>query len=416
MKTTASFAFLAASLTLAICFATIFTSTAQANDVTFDWATIGDVDNEGDAQEVNGEPVLFGAVDYTYRISKTEVTNTQYTHFLNSVADTDPNSLYHTLMSSSSRGGIIRSGSSGSYTYTVKPDSPGNDPGGGAYTYGNKPVGNVTFFSAMRFINWLENGQPIGPQGTSTTEAGVYTIGNGTNEVRNPSATYFIPSEDEWYKAAYYDPNKPGGAGYYDYPTSTDEEPDNNLPSADTGNSANFGSTSGQDFLYPLTDVGAYTASASPYGTFDQGGNATEWNEAVFTDTANPFRFTRGGSAGTSESSVGDLGASVRAFTQPTAQGGTLGIRVASLPEQDGDFDNDNDVDGADFLVWQRDPNVGSLSVWEDTFGAPLSLASSLASTVAVPEPTTGTMLLGAMASVGLLMRRRVLSSRRIFK
>jgi len=62
----------------------------------------------------------------------------------------------------------------------------------------------------MRFVNWLENGQPADGSGT---ESGVYTIGSGVNETRAAAASYFIPSEDEWYKAAYYDPRLEAAGG-----------------------------------------------------------------------------------------------------------------------------------------------------------------------------------------------------------
>ena len=68
-------------------------------------------------------------------------------------------------------------------------------PSGSKYSVktnmGNKPVNYVSFFDAMRFTNWLENGQ-----GNGGTESGVYTIGNGTNETRAPGASYFLPSEN----------------------------------------------------------------------------------------------------------------------------------------------------------------------------------------------------------------------------
>jgi len=64
-----------------------------------------------------------------------------------------------------------------------------------------------------------------------------------------------------------------------------------------------------------------------------------------------------------------------------------------------GDFDNDNDVDGADFLTWQRNPSVGSLSNWESEFG----MTSALATTKVVPEPTSLLLLLlGIPLSLGL--------------
>ncbi len=347
MKTTSS-SLLTSLFMLAIGFA----GAAHAAPVTFDWATIGD---PGNADDIHGAG--FGGVATTYRISKTEVTNAQYVEFLNAVAATDTNALYSSSMGSNSLGGITRSGSPGSYTYTVKADSIGNGPGGADgedYTYGDKPVVFVSFFDAMRFTNWLENGQPTGAQDASTTEAGVYNIGSGADEVRTPNATYFLPSEDEWYKAAYYDPNKSGGAGYYDYPTSTDllADLDNNLPSSDTGNSVNFflndEFTTGS-ISYPLTDVGAYTASVSPYGTFDQNGNVWEWNEGLINASA---RGIRGGSWGNLSSF---LNASSRIGNLPSGETVNLGFRVASIP-----------------------------------------------------EPST--LLLGALASVGLLMRRRRLS------
>ena len=79
----------------------------------------------------------------------------------------------------------------------------------------------VTFWDSVRFTNWLHNGQPTGAQGPSTTEDGAYTLtpaGIAANTIpRNPEATIFLPNEDEWYKAAYFD-----GTSYFDYPTGTD--------------------------------------------------------------------------------------------------------------------------------------------------------------------------------------------------
>ncbi len=83
-----------------------------------------------------------------------------------------------------------------------------------------------------RFCNWMANGQPIGAEGNGTTETGSYTLSGAVSQsalmaiMRNPGATWVIPSEDEWYKAAYYDPDANGGAGgYWDYATRTDALP-----------------------------------------------------------------------------------------------------------------------------------------------------------------------------------------------
>ncbi len=292
---------------------------ALASTITIPTVPVG---NAGNAPDNTG----FGAVDYDYRIGTTEVTNAQYVAFLNAVAATDTYGLYSTSMGSSTVGGITRTGTSGSYVYAVKADA-------GSYAYANKPVNFVSWGDAARFSNWLHNGQPIGLQDANTTEDGAYTLNGATTGgtlnvvTRNTDATWFIPSENEWYKAAYYDGDT---STYYDYPTGTDSVPDNNLPSLDTGNSANFvrigyGYTTG-DSIYPLTDAGAYVLSASPYGTYDQGGNVKEWNE----DLLGSFRGARGGSWNDNASR---FRASFRGGDSHTLEVDYLGFRVATVPE-----------------------------------------------------------------------------------
>ena len=124
--------------------------------VTFDWATVG---NPGNAEDPfnSGSIRGIGSVANVYRIAKNEVTNDQYAEFLDAVAATDTNALYNASMGSDPRGGITQSGVSGSFTYAVKTNM------------GDKPVNYVSFFDAMRFVNWLDNGQPSGVQDASTT-------------------------------------------------------------------------------------------------------------------------------------------------------------------------------------------------------------------------------------------------------
>jgi formylglycine-generating enzyme required for sulfatase activity len=292
-------------LTLA---ALIFAFPAHA-EVAFDWITIGDPGNACDTQSEG----CFGAVAGTYRISEYETTNTQYAEFLNAVAGTDTNALYNTEMGTGS-GGITRSGSSGSFTYSV---ISGRE---------QLPVNFVSFWDALRFANWLHNGQPTGAQGNATTEDGAYTLtptGIANNTIaRNPEAAVFVPSEDEWYKAAYY---KGGGtsAGYWDYPAASDTAPSAEPPAGTdfTNGSANYNNVLGD-----LTDVGAYTAkpSDSAYGTFDQGGNVWEWNEAIV------FGSNRGLRGGGFNSSPVDLGAAIRNGFGPPDEADVVGFRVAS--------------------------------------------------------------------------------------
>jgi sulfatase modifying factor 1 len=170
-------------------------------------------------------------------------------------------------------------------------------------------------------VNWLHNGQ-----GNGDTESGAYlNVGNQVSFARQANAKYWIPTENEWYKAAYYDPAKGGGAGYWDYPTGSDSLPSNALDPKG-GNNANFyygGYTIGPD--YYTTEVGAFKNSDSPYGTFDQGGNLREWNEEVIGSS----RGLRGGDWYYTSTSSGLL-ASERYDIGPSYENYNIGFRVAS--------------------------------------------------------------------------------------
>jgi formylglycine-generating enzyme required for sulfatase activity len=210
---------------------------------------------------------------------------------------------------------------------------------GGPYSYsvigsGNRPITYVSWFDAARFANWMNNGATNG----ASTETGAYTLNGATNGVgfaKNAGATWWIPGEDEWYKAAYY---KGGGtdAGYWVYPTQSDTAPGNNIGGA--ANQANYyagdyavtQSASWSSSQNYLTDAGAFSNSASAYGTFDQGGNVYEWNDAVI-GVIDSIRGLRGGSWDGSE--VGTLQSSYRIGGVPSAELDYVGFRVASVPE-----------------------------------------------------------------------------------
>ncbi len=222
-----------------------------------------------------------GAVDYTYKMGKYEVTTGQYTEFLNAVAAEDNYGLYDSVMWTFSAGcKIEQSGTSGNYSYSVAGDRA------------NHPVNFVSWGDAARFANWLHNGRPTGAQDSSTTEDGAYELYGAIDDAaltaitRQIDAKWFIPTENEWYKAAYYDRVD---SVYYDYPMGTDAVPDNGDPGGDTGNSGNYNNHNNPY----STPVGHFALSASPYGTFDQGGNMTEWNESVIITGAS--RGARGG-------------------------------------------------------------------------------------------------------------------------
>ena len=294
--------------------ALLFSVAAHAEPITIDWVTVGDPGNAADTA-----PAGYGAVADAFQIMKYEFTNQQYTAFLNSVAATDTYSLYNTTMGSNARGGITQSGASGSYTYAVKPNM------------GDKPVNYVSWFDAARVSNWLMNGAT----GTSSTETGAYTLvggqTSGTAPARNSGATFYIPTEDQWYKAAFY---KGSGtnAGYWDYATQSDTAPtavtsgSTGIGSAgSTGNFANWNfaaSWNGQGGN--VTTVGT-NGGASAYGAFDMSGNVSEWND--LTGAAGSTRGRRGG--GWNGSAL-NLSSSSSNPLDASSEIAALGFRLAS--------------------------------------------------------------------------------------
>ena len=139
----------------------------------------------------------------------------------------------------------------------------------------------------------------------------------------NATARYVIPTENEWYKAAYYDPRTtaqggpPSDSHYWQYPTSSNTNPTASVPTGAI-NSANYNNAVGH-----LTDVGAYAQSVSPYGTYDQGGNVYQWTETAFDAT---LRVHLGG--GLNSTGISRFG---RNGLPPTGEGFD-GFRLANIP------------------------------------------------------------------------------------
>ena len=269
---------------------------------------VGDTNNPPDMRYAPGGR---GSVSYEYWIGKYEVTAGQYCDFLNAVAGAeDPHYLYHWRMPSIGDDGcmIERTGTAGDYSYAIAAD------------WADRPVNYVNCFDALRYCNWLTNGAAPG----ADTETGSYdlTSGDTIDVTRSQGARYVLPNENEWYKAAYYDP---GRRIYYDYPTGSSQAPAAVRPENDTGNSANYytiGPVLGEP--YQRHEAGAYRLTKSPYGVHDLAGNVTEWSEMLGS--------VEGGSYGHS----GD--AMMRPWPQWWAssvrhEGASFGFRVALVPE-----------------------------------------------------------------------------------
>lgn len=202
----------------------------------------------------------------------------------------------------------------------------------------NRPATAVSWDEAARFVNWLNTSSGYSAAYNFTTGGGndnitLWSVGDAgydpANPFRNSNAYYFLPSEDEWYKAAYYDPNANGGTGgYWDYATGSDT-----APTAVTGGTS--GAVYGQSLATGpalVTDAGGL----SPYGTMAQTGNVWEWGESGSTapnDSAGESRVFRGGAWFGNSSS---LQSSFRLSLNPTDGLNSIGFRVASVPEPSG--------------------------------------------------------------------------------
>jgi len=321
--------------------------------VTFDWATVGDRGNPADTLVMDKGPTAeyttgYGSVDYAYRISKYGVTNSQYVSFLNTVdpAGTNALNLWDRNMSEHNPGGVgpqpattggidLLLGAAEGSRYAVKAGQE------------QFPAVWVRWSSAARFVNWFSSGQGAGGTESGVYDMSVLTSGFSTPPTRAADATIFLPSENEYYKAAYYDPSKNGSAGgYWQYGTQSDVAPASVPPPGGT-NAANIGQGQGlggtaetlattgaaydatQNYL---TDVGAYSSATSAYGLYDIEGLVFNWTEGTRSVFGNELPVTRGGSWRYGE---GYSGAAYRnSYSGANVAGyASIGFRIAGLPE-----------------------------------------------------------------------------------
>ena len=258
----------------------------SGNEFTIDFANIG---NTGNAADTTG----YGAVPYEYRASIHEI----------------------------SQDDITKATASGMSNVTA-----------GAWT-GSQPAANIDWYEAAAFVNFLNTNSAKTAAYDLAFSNGSWSMAlwsseqawtaGGTNLYRNKDAFYFLPSEDEWYKAAYYNPT---GSDYFLYPTGSDTAPTAVASGTNAGSAVYDGAAS----------VPAIVASAgglSPYGTMGQGGNVSEWNESAYGGTnSSPSegRAIRGGYWNTSEYG---LRSSSRLDGYPANEYAGVGFRVASVPE-----------------------------------------------------------------------------------
>ena len=265
----------------------------SGNEFTIDFVNIGNAGNAADTilDQLGNGP--YGAVPYDYRVGKYEIT----------------------------QDAITKATASGMANVTA-----------GAWS-NNQPAANISWYEAAAFVNFLNTNSAktaaydLAWDGSAWSmnlwSSGQAWTAGGTNLYRNKDAFYFLPSDDEWYKAAYYNP---AGSNYFLYPTGS-----NTAPTAVAS-----GTNAGTAVYNSVASGPAIVDSAgglSPYGTMGQGGNVTEWNESAFNGTnnlADQWRATTGGNWVTLEDF---LLSSTRGSIVPTFETDSFGFRVASVPE-----------------------------------------------------------------------------------
>ena len=282
-------------------FALITQPSAQAdtfgtsgNEFTINFVDIGNTSNAADTTG-------YGAVPYEYRMGTYEI----------------------------SQDAIDKATASGMADVTA---GAGVGSGSGPWT-GNQPA-DINWYEAAAFVNFLNtnSGKTAAYDLTFSnsqwsmalwSSEQAWTAG-GTNLYRNKNAYYFLPSENEWYKAAYYNA---AGTNYFLYPTGSDTAPTAVASGTNAGSAVYNGAAS----------VPAIVGSAgglSPYGTMGQGGNVYEWNESAFdgaNSSASEPRTIRGGYW--VEPHQDSLRSLDRQLDGPSWGDFRIGFRVASVPE-----------------------------------------------------------------------------------
>jgi formylglycine-generating enzyme len=284
-------------------------SPAQAGTITFGsganqfsmvFVEIGDA---GNAADTTGSPNPAGAVSYVYQMGKYEVSRDMITKYNANFGTV--NSLEITLRDMTSFGG------------------------NGA----DRPATGVSWNEAARFVNWLNTSQGYQAAYKFTTggvddNIALWVSGdtgfNAANPFRNSLAHYFLPSFDEWYKAAYYDPVSDT---YFYFPNGS-----NTAPTAVTGGGIAGTAVYNQSTSQGPADI-TNAGGLSPFGIMGLGGNVWEWQETAHDLLNNSASSDRGIRGGDWLSLSGSLWSSSRGSLGPLVEGVNIGFRVASLSE-----------------------------------------------------------------------------------
>ncbi|MCC7388060.1 MAG: hypothetical protein IT431_04745 [Phycisphaerales bacterium] len=251
-------------------------SVALGQDYGFDWVTVGDPGNRDTLPEESPwrPSQRIGGVDYEYRIARNKLTTYDYLEFVRAYAPhyegqiNDRNFLGHWL--------------------TATPDGFGGwsfDTARGTEGF----AASLTWEMAARYCNWLHNGKAdekaAFENGAYDTSTFYYADGRYQHQAEhNPDARFWLPTIDEYAKAAYWDPDKNGGeGGYWRNPDGGDEQLLAALPE-DGGET--IGDLYYDDgYFFGAWDMNQYPGVRSPWGLVDISGTLPDWLEAYSNST-----------------------------------------------------------------------------------------------------------------------------------
>jgi formylglycine-generating enzyme required for sulfatase activity len=270
-------------------FAAVVSFGSGSNQFNMEFVTIG---NAGNAADTTGAPNPAGAVGYEYGLGKFEVSEDMITKF---------NASQSLQITKNTRGTA-------------------------------KPATSVSWNEAARFVNWLNTstGNQAAYKFTSggvNVNIALWTSGDAgydvNNKYRNSLAKYVLPSFNEWYKAAYYNPTN---STYYNYANGSDTAP-TAVASGTTAGTAVYNQSFGQG----PADVNQ-AGGLSPYGVMGLGGNVYEWEESSVDLANSSGSSSRGIRGGYWSNSSSILSSSSRSNLDPSNENNLIGFRVASLP------------------------------------------------------------------------------------
>lgn len=305
-------------------------SLAQPDPSGIEFVTVGSPGNPAyNGPDPDGTVAGRGSVGYAYRIGKTEVTSAQWLEFMNAAkARPDPIPF---ISEPGPWGGVRDTSYPGpGVRYRLSAGIPNADM---------VPVGGISWRTAAIFTNWLNNDKSLEFSAFMNGAYDVSTFGTidgnpyhwGDQLAHNPGARYWIPTLDEWMKAAHWSPTNPNNGGWFTYPLGSDSPPvygpPPGYPGGSPDNQANSGFTlpGGDHFYIPLM---SYPNALSPWGAMDMAGSKEEWTESVWIVDDLMARFLDGSWAGTVVGTDSVYGVSGSA---PSSSSSGHGFRIAAV-------------------------------------------------------------------------------------